>query len=129
MADGKQGLAPRGPERIYAAFRWSMKGLAWAFRHESSFRLEVYLFVVMAPLALYVGHDTAERAILFGCMLPVMALEIVNSGLEALVDKLWPERHDIAGAVKDMGSAAVFVLMVNVVACWLIVLWPRFHGG
>lgn len=126
MADGKQTLVPRGPGGVWKAFVWSMQGLAAAFRVESSFRLEVYLLLVLGPLGLWLGGDAVERALLVGSLLLVLAAELLNSALEAVVDRVSPEFHEFAGRAKDMGSAAVFVLMVNVVLCWALVLWPRW---
>ncbi len=125
MADGKQTLVPRGPRGVWNALIWSMKGLSAAFRVESSFRLEVYLLLVLGPLGLWLGGDAVERALLVGSLLLVLAAELLNSALEAVVDRVSPEFHEFAGRAKDMGSAAVFVLMVNVVLCWALVLWPR----
>lgn len=126
MADGKQTLVPRGPRGVWKAFIWSMQGLSTAFRVESSFRLEVYLLLVLGPLGLWLGGDAVERALLVGSLLLVLAAELLNSALEAVVDRVSPEFHEFAGRAKDMGSAAVFVLMVNVVLCWALVLWPRW---
>lgn len=126
MADGKQTLVPRGPRGVWKAFLWSMQGLSAAFRVESSFRLEVYLLLVLGPLGLWLGGDAVERALLVGSLLLVLAAELLNSALEAVVDRVSPEFHEFAGRAKDMGSAAVFVLMVNVVLCWALVLWPRW---
>ena len=125
MADGKAGLAPRGPLGVWNATRWSFKGLREAFRTESSFRLEVYLFVIAAPLAFWLGENVVERVLLFGVLLPVLAMELINSGLECLVDKLIPEFNELAGRAKDMGSAAVFACMMNVLVVWALLLWPH----
>ncbi|MEO6064276.1 MAG: diacylglycerol kinase [Lysobacterales bacterium] len=125
MADGKAGLAPRGPLGVWNATCWSFKGLRVAFRTESSFRLEVYLFVIAAPLAFWLGENLLERAILFGVLLPVLAMELINSGLECVVDKLIPEFNELAGRAKDMGSAAVFACMMNVLVVWVVLLWPH----
>jgi diacylglycerol kinase (ATP) len=125
MAD-EIGHLPRGPGRIWLATRWSMQGLRAAWLHESSFRLEVYLLVVLGPLALWLGASAVERVLLLGSCLLVLAAELLNSAVEAVIERYGPEHHELAGRAKDMGSAAVFVLMVNVVATWAIVLWPRF---
>jgi diacylglycerol kinase (ATP) len=119
------GHLPRGPGRILKAARWSMQGLAAAWRHESSFRLEVYLSAVLGPLALWLGRDGVERAVLAGVLLLVLAAELLNSAIEAVIERYGPEFHELAGRAKDMGSAAVFVLMVNAVLCWGLVLGPR----
>lgn len=117
---------PRGPQQVWRALGWSMKGLGAAVRHEASFRLELYFFIVMAPLALILGRTGIECAILLGSLLLVLIVEMLNSAIEAVVDKASPERHVLAGRAKDMGSAAVFLALVNVIACWSLVLGPRF---
>jgi len=115
----------RGPRQIWRALIWSIKGLREGWRVEASFRLEVILLVILFPIGLWLGHGAIEKALLAGSLLPVLAAEMLNSGLEALVDKLWPERHEMAGRAKDMGSAAVFLLMLNVLVIWIIILLPR----
>ncbi|HNR91702.1 MAG TPA: diacylglycerol kinase [Dokdonella sp.] len=117
---------PRGPRQILKAFIWSAKGLRAAWRHEASFRLECYLLVILLPLGLWLGVGGVEKAILAGSLLLVPAAELLNSAVEAVVDKVSPEFHELAGRAKDMGSAAVFVLMLNVVLCWGLVLIPRY---
>lgn len=117
----------RGPRQIWHALRWSLQGLRAGWRVEASFRLEVVLCVILFPVGLWLGDGALEKALLAGALLPVLAAELLNSGLEAVVDKLWPEIHPIAGRVKDMGSAAVFLLMLNVLVIWGVVLGAR--GG
>ena len=124
MAD-VQGHLPRGPGRILKAARWSWQGLRAAWRHESSFRLEVWLLVVAVPLALWLGDTGLERAVMIGSCLLVLAAELLNSAIEAVIERYGPEQHELAGRAKDMGSAAVFVLMLNVVVCWGLILAPR----
>lgn len=115
----------RGPRQIWLAFIWSMKGLRAGWRVEASFRLEVLLFVILFPIGLWLGHGAIEKALLAGSLLPVLAAEMLNSAIEAVVDKLWPEHNEIAGRAKDMGSAAVFLLMVNMLVVWGVILVPR----
>lgn len=110
---------------MWRAFRWSLKGLIATWCVESSFRLEVYLFVLMAPLGLWLGQDGVQKALLVGCLLMVLAAELLNSAIEALIERYGPEHHELAGRAKDMGSAAVFVLMINVVVTWALILGPR----
>ena len=124
MADVK-GHMPRGPGRILKATIWSWQGLRAAWLHESSFRLEVWLLVVAVPLALWLGQSPVERVLLVGSMLLVMAMELANSAIEAVIERYGPEFHVLAGRAKDMGSAAVFVLMMNVLLCWGLILLPR----
>jgi len=124
MAD-EIGHMPRGPGRILKAAVWSMQGLRAAWLHESSFRLEVYLLVVLTPLALWLGQTPVERVLLIGSCLLVLAAELLNSAIEAVIERYGPEHHELAGRAKDMGSAAVFVLMMNVLLCWSLILWPH----
>ncbi|MDO5505537.1 MAG: diacylglycerol kinase [Pseudoxanthomonas suwonensis] len=126
MAD-EFGHLPRRPERILKAAQWSVQGLRAAWLHESSFRLEVYLVALLTPLAIWLGRTGVEQALLIGSMLLVLSIELLNSAIEAVIERYGPEFHELAGRAKDMGSAAVFVLMVNVVVVWACILLPRLH--
>lgn len=117
---------PRGPRQIARALIWSYKGLRAAWTHEASFRLEGYLSVIFFPLGLWLGNGGVEKAVLCGSLFLVLSAELLNSAVEAVVDKVSPEFHELAGRAKDMGSAAVFMLMLNVMLCWGLVLWQRF---
>ncbi len=124
MAD-ELGHLPRRPGRVLLATKWSLQGLRAAWLYESSFRLEVYLLAVLAPLGLWLGRDGIERSLLVGSGLLVLATELVNSAIEAVIERYGAEFHELAGRAKDMGSAAVFVLMMNVVLTWALILGPR----
>ncbi|MBD8636044.1 diacylglycerol kinase [Stenotrophomonas sp. 169] len=124
MAD-QFGHMPRGPRRMLQAARWSWQGLRAAWLHESSFRLEACLLLVLAPLALWLGDSPVERVLMIGSLLLVLAMELLNSAIEAVIERYGPEIHELAGRAKDMGSAAVFVLLVNVLLCWGMILVPR----
>lgn len=125
MADSTGSHAPRSPFRAWQAFLWSMKGLRATWDVESSFRLEVYLFVLLAPLAAWLGQSATERVLLIAPMMLVLIVEVLNSALEAVVDRWGPEHNQLAGRAKDMGSAAVFLSDINVLICWGFVLIPR----
>ena len=120
------GHLPRSPARIFKAARWSMQGLQAAWLHESSFRLEVCLFVVLAPLGWWLGDTPVERVLLVGSMLLVLGIELLNSAIEAVIERYGAEFHPIAGRAKDMGSAAVFVLMLNVLLTWGAIVSPKY---
>ena len=124
MADST-GHLPRHPLRILKAAKWSFQGLRAAWLHESSFRLEVYLFLVLAPLGWWLGATGVERALLLSSMLLVLSIELLNSAVEAVISRYGDEFHELAGRAKDMGSAAVFVLMLNVLLVWGLILGPR----
>jgi diacylglycerol kinase (ATP) len=126
MADSDGSHAPRSPFRAWKAFVWSMQGLRATWLVESSFRLEVYLFVVLAPLTLWLTPVGVERAILIGSMMLVLIIEVLNSAVEAVVDRHGREHNELAGRAKDMGSAAVFLADMNVLACWGLILGPRW---
>lgn len=125
MADAF-GHLPRGPRRILMATKWSLQGLRFAWLYESSFRLEVYLFAVVAPLGLWLGQTAIERVLLVGSGLLVLSVELLNSAIEAVIERYGAEHHELAGRAKDMGSAAVFVMMVNVILTWALILGPRY---
>ena len=120
------GFAPRGLGGMWRALGWSLNGLRGAFLAERSFRLEVYLFVVLGPLSLWLGETPVERALLFGSLVAVLAVELLNSSVESVADKTSPEFHELIGRAKDMGSAAVLLMMVNVAATWGMILVPRY---
>ena len=115
----------RGPRQIVAAMIWSFKGLRAAWRHEASFRLEVWLTVVLFPLGLWSGQGAVEKLLLCGSLLLVLSMELINSAVETVVDLVSPEFHEFAGRAKDLGSAAVFILLLNVALCWGLILTPR----
>jgi diacylglycerol kinase (ATP) len=116
----------RGPKQVWKALQWSLKGLRAGWRHEASFRLEVCLAMVLLPLGLWLGHGALEKlALIFPPML-VLSAEMLNSAIEAVVDKVGTEFHELAGRARDMGSAAVFVLMLLVLLSWGLILLPRW---
>lgn len=114
---GKTGLT-----RVWNAFHYSMAGLAAAYRNEDAFRQEVWLAAVLLPLALWLPVGAVGKALMIGSVLLVIIVELVNSGLEATVDRISLEHHHLAKRAKDIGSAAVFVALINVVAVWSLVL-------
>ena len=125
MADST-GHLPRDPGRILKATKWSLQGLRAAWLHESSFRLEVYLLAVLAPLAWWLGETPVERILMIGSCLLVLSAELLNSAVEAVIERYGPEIHELAGRAKDMGSAAVFVSMMNVLLVWGLILGDRY---
>ena len=124
MADSSNSNVPRTPFRAWQAFLWSMKGLKSAWQVESSFRLEVYLCIVLIPLGLYLGQSPVEKFLLISVLLLVLIVEVLNSAIEAVVDRWGSEHHELAERAKDMGSAAVFLADINVIICWGLILWP-----
>ncbi len=115
----------RGPKQIFKAFLWSMNGLRAAFHYEASFRLETYLAVIVIPAGLWLGQGGVEKILLILFPVLVLSAELLNSAIEAVVDKVSPEFHELAGRAKDMGSAAVFLLLVMVAVTWGLIFVPR----
>ncbi|NIQ13873.1 MAG: diacylglycerol kinase, partial [Candidatus Dadabacteria bacterium] len=101
---------------------YSWQGLKAAFKNEAAFRQEVYLSLVLIPLACWLGETGVERALLIGSLLLVMMIELINSGMEAVVDRFGGEHHELSGRAKDVGSAAVLIALINVMVIWCLVL-------
>jgi diacylglycerol kinase (ATP) len=116
---------PRGLTRVLRAVAASWQGLVGAFREEAAFRQELTLALLVIPLGLWLGHSGIERALLIAPMLLILIVELINSAIEAAVDRIGLERHVLAGLAKDIGSAAVFMSFVLLVAVWLLVLLGR----
>lgn len=112
-----------GFRRLINAFGYSMAGLKAAYQNEDAFRQEVLLAVVLIPLALFLEHEPIGRALMIGSVLLVMMVELLNSAIEATVDRVSLEKHNLAKRAKDIGSAAVFVSLVNLAVVWGLVLW------
>ena len=102
-----------------------MHGLVGAFREEAAFRQELALAALVIPLGLRLGHSGVERALLIAPMLLILVVELLNSAIEATVDRIGFERHKLAGLAKDIGSAAVLMSFVLLTAVWLLVLLGR----
>ena len=113
---------PTGLLRIVRAFGYSAQGLMHAWREEAAFRQELLLSLVAIPAGLYLGRNGIERALLIAPMLLILIVEILNSAVEAVVDRAGTERHPLAGMAKDMGSAAVMLSFVLLGAIWLLIL-------
>lgn len=118
----------RGLRRILNAFGFSMAGFRACFRHEEAFRQEVYVLLVLVPLGIWLGDGPLERALLIGSLLIVPIVELLNSAVEANVDRVGLERHELSRRAKDIASAAVLLSIVLAVLVWALVLAPRWLG-
>ena len=119
MADsGSKELA-----RIIKATGYSWQGLRAAYRHEAAFRQEIWLCIVMIPLGLFLGDNGIEKALLVSSVLLLPLVEILNSAVEAVVDRFGGEQHELSGRAKDMGSAAVALAIILMAVVWLLVLF------
>ena len=114
---GKTGL-----QRIWNAFFYSLEGLRAAFRHEDAFRQEVFLAAILVPAVFFLPAGGTGKALMIGAVLLVLIVELLNSAVEAAVDRVSLENHQLAKRAKDIGSAAVFIALVNVPVVWLLVL-------
>ena len=116
---GKKGLT-----RLINALGYSRDGLRAAWQNEAAFREEILLAAITIPLALVLAKTGVDRALMFGSIILILIVEILNSAVEAVVDKASPEKNELAKRAKDMGSAAVLLSLLNAVVVWLCVLWP-----
>lgn len=117
----RPGERPTGLTRLLRATGHSWQGFRSAFRSEAAFRQELALALVLVPAAFWVGDGAVEWALLVGSVMLVLITELLNSGIEAVVDRVGPEHHKLSEMAKDMGSAAVFVSLVNLAVVWGLV--------
>lgn len=121
MKPGKTGIV-----RIFDAAGYSMKGIKYSWKNESAFRQELILASIMLPAAFFIGQTSVEIALMLFSIFVVIIVELLNTGLEAIVDKTSPEMNPLAGAAKDCGSAAVFFALLNVVVIWGLIIASHF---
>jgi diacylglycerol kinase (ATP) len=123
-------IKPRntGLTRVVLATRYSWQGLKAAWRHESAFRQECVLGLGLLPAAFLLGENLAQTALLIGVCVVVLIVELLNSAVEAVVDRIGPEYNDLAGQAKDMGSAAVMLSILLVWTTWILVAVHRLIG-
>ena len=112
--------------RALRAAKYSVQGFTSAWRHESAFRQEVVLVVLLTPAGLWLGRSPSERSVLIAVLLLVLVVELLNSAVEAAIDRHGSELHELSGRAKDLGSAAVFVALVIVLVVWGGVIAERF---
>ena len=117
-----------GIRRIIRATRFSAQGLAQAWKHEAAFRQETILLIVLIPVALWLGDTVLTQVLLIGVCLLVLIVELINSAIEAAIDRHGQEQHELSGRAKDMGSAAVFVSLTVVVLVWGAIIFERFYS-
>jgi diacylglycerol kinase (ATP) len=115
---GKTGL-----RRLFNAFFYTLDGLRAAYRHEDAFRQETWLAAVLIPLAFFLPPPALGKALMIASVLLVLIVELINSAIEAAIDRISLERHNLSKRAKDIGSAAVMIALINVVATWGLVLF------
>ena len=123
---GKPGNT--GVRRIINAMFFSIAGLKTAWQNEAAFRQECLLCVVLIPAGVWLGQNAVERALLIGSCLLVLIVELLNTAVEFVVDRVGTDHHRLSGQAKDLGSAAVFMSLVLVVVIWGLVGWARFSS-
>lgn len=109
----------RGVARALKAARYSFQGLSSAWRHEEAFRQEVVLAALMLPFAFVIGEGFLERGLLIGSLLLVLVVELLNSAIEAITDRIGTEHHELSGRAKDLGSAAVMLVLILAGGLWM----------
>ncbi|MEX2365993.1 MAG: diacylglycerol kinase [Pseudohongiellaceae bacterium] len=112
----------KGFKRIISAARYSLQGIKACWKREAAFRQEAIACIFLLPVALLLGQTGLERAVMVAVCLVVLIVEVLNSGLEAVVDRIGNEHHDLSGIAKDLGSAAVFLSLVLLVVVWGLIL-------
>lgn len=115
-----------GIGRILRAAKFSSQGIAAAWKNEAAFRQELLLVVVLLPIGVWLGQTALERAVLIGSLLLVLVVELLNSAIEAAIDRHGDEVHELSGRAKDMGSAAVLISLLTVVVIWGLIAAERF---
>lgn len=116
----------RGWRRLVNAWRYSRRGFRAAYQHEEAFRQEVWALTPLLPLGLWLGASPVERALLIGSLLLVPIVELLNSAIEANVDRVGLEHHELSGRAKDIASAAVFLVIVFATIVWALILIPKW---
>lgn len=110
-------------QRVVRAAGYSLKGLISAYRFEAAFRQEVWCAIVLIPLAFWLGDTVIEQILLLGTVFLVLIAELLNSAVEAVVDRIGSEYHELSGRAKDIGSAAVFVAMILLAITWVMIIF------
>ncbi len=113
----------KGLRRILKAFVYSWNGFKAAFEHEESIRLELLAVIIFCPLGVYLGNNGAERAMLVCSIIFVLLIELINSAIEAVVDRFGGEIHHLSGRAKDIGSAAVAVAITMALITWVLIIF------
>ena len=113
--------------RIVAAGGYSMQGLKAAYRHEAAFRQECWLLAILLPVALVWNVGPVEKVLLIGSLMLVPIVELLNSAIESVVDRIGPEYHELSGRAKDIGSAAVLLTLLLAAITWGLILWDSLE--
>jgi diacylglycerol kinase (ATP) len=123
----REGPRPAGATRLWLATLNSLRGLRHCYHSEAAFRQEVWAALVLLPLAMWLGRTGVERTLLAGSVLFVMIVELLNTGIEVVVDRISHERHHLSGFAKDLGSSAVLLALLLAVITWVLIVWDRLR--
>ena len=121
MKSGETGL-----RRITSAAKYSAQGIRFAWKHESAFRQEIFLSIFMIPAGFWLGGNAVEKSLLIGTCFIVLIVELLNSGIEAIVDRVGSEYHELAGRAKDLGSAAVLITLLMTLTVWGLIIYEHY---
>jgi diacylglycerol kinase (ATP) len=121
----REGPRPAGATRLWLATLNSLRGLKHCYHSEAAFRQEVWAALVLVPVAIWLGQTAVERTLLIGSVLIVMIVELINTGIEVVVDRISHERHHLSGFAKDLGSSAVLLSLLLAGMTWTLVLSDR----
>ncbi len=113
-----------GLQRLWYAVGYSLAGLRAAFTYEEAFRTEVALALLLVPLGLWLGTNSVEKLMLAASVLLVLVVELLNTAIESVVDRVGAEPHELSGRAKDIGSAAVLLSLLGAGMTWVLLLWP-----
>ena len=126
MTDDHKADKSTGLAHLWNATRNTARGLSGAFRNEAAFRQAVIVTIVFAPIGVWLGTNGVERALLVGSLLLMLIVELLNSGIETVVDRVSLEHHPLSGLAKDIASAAVGLSILNAIVVWACILWPHY---
>ncbi len=112
--------------RIIRATRYSLQGFSHAWTHEAAFRQEIALTLILLPVGVWLGRSAVERTILIACCLLVLIVELLNSAIEAAIDRHGLDHHELSGRAKDLGSAAVMLSLLLAASIWIAIAYQRF---
>jgi diacylglycerol kinase (ATP) len=124
MSNRNEGLV----RHIINAFIWTAAGIKAAWKHELAFRAQVLVIAVMIPFGIWLGRTVVEWALLFGSCMLILIIELLNSAVETIVDRIGLEQNELSGRAKDLGSAAAFFSMATAVIIWGLIAYGRFWG-
>lgn len=126
MRGQMQKSTTNGLTRLWRATGYSIEGFKAAWRNEAAFRQECCTVAVLLPAAFFLGSDALERALLIVSLLLILIVELINSALESAIDRIGPERHELSGRAKNLGSAAVMLSLIAAAVVWGLIAFGRF---